>query len=117
MRVHLRSGDVGMSQNGLDGAEVSAVADHVGGATVAQHVRTRLPVGLRLAHDAPHSLARKSRSGTIEKDQRRSSQKSGTTCGSGWRGSGWRCWTVEQRTSIAQIAFERIARGNSEGND
>jgi hypothetical protein len=46
MRVHLGSRNVGVSQNGLDGPEVSTIADHVSGATVAQHVRTRLPVRL-----------------------------------------------------------------------
>src|SRR5690242_16086084 len=57
MGVNLGRGDVGVPQNRLHSAQVGAVPDHVCGATVAQHVWTRLLIGLRFAHDAPHSLA------------------------------------------------------------
>ena len=38
--VHLRSGNIGMAQNGLRGTQISAILYHVGRTTVAQHVRT-----------------------------------------------------------------------------
>lgn len=38
--VDLGSGYVGVTQYGLYGAQVSAIINHMRGATVAQHVRT-----------------------------------------------------------------------------
>ena len=38
MRIHLRGRNVGMAENGLHGAQVGPVFDHVRGAAVAQHV-------------------------------------------------------------------------------
>ena len=39
MRVDLRGGDVGVAKQKLDAAQIGAVFDHVGGATVSQLVR------------------------------------------------------------------------------
>ncbi len=40
MRIHLRGGNIGMTQNQLHAAQVGAVLHHVRGATVAQPMRT-----------------------------------------------------------------------------
>src|SRR5262249_9148885 len=58
--VHLRGGNIGMSQNRLNSPQVSSVAHHVGRATVAKHMRARLAIDLRLADDPPHALASQS---------------------------------------------------------
>lgn len=44
--IDLSGGYIGVSQNGLNRSEIGAVADHVRGTTVAEHVRTRLAVQL-----------------------------------------------------------------------
>ena len=46
VRINLRGRNIGMPKDGLNCAQVCAVLDHVRGATVTQHVRTRF---------APHS--------------------------------------------------------------
>src|SRR5437016_14660026 len=39
VRVNLRSRNISVAQDGLDGSEICAVLHHVCGATVAQHMR------------------------------------------------------------------------------
>src|SRR5689334_17263580 len=64
--IDLRCRDIGVPQNGLDGTQVGAIADHVCGATMAQAVRRRCAATLavvgglaRVLHDLPDSLPRK----------------------------------------------------------
>jgi hypothetical protein len=45
VRINLRRGNIGVPKNGLHSAQVGAVLDHVGGATVPQHVRTGMAAG------------------------------------------------------------------------
>ena len=74
MRIHLRSRDIGMSEDRLDRPQIGSLAHHVGGATVAQHVRTRLAVELRLPNNPPDALATEAGSTSIDENKRRAAQ-------------------------------------------
>src|SRR5215469_15959205 len=41
MRVHLRRGNIGMTKNRLNRAQVGAIFHHMGGATMTKHMRAR----------------------------------------------------------------------------
>ena len=56
--IHLRGRDIGVPQQGLHGPQIGSVLHHMGGATVAQHVRAG--AGIQLLHQAPHPLPGKS---------------------------------------------------------
>src|ERR1043166_9671192 len=73
VRVDLRGRDVGVSENGLDGAEIGAPLDHVGGATMAQHVRAGAAsgAGSGAMRDLPDPLARNPLGATRDEQQRR----------------------------------------------
>ena len=61
MGVNLRGRNICVAENGLHGAQVSAVFYHVRGATVAQHVRAGMASRTcgRESNNLPHTLARK----------------------------------------------------------
>ena len=40
VRVNLGCGDVGVAKEGLDGADIGAIDEEIGGETVAQHMRS-----------------------------------------------------------------------------
>src|SRR5678815_370026 len=45
MRVHLGSGNIGVAQDDLYGAQIGAIFDHVRGTTMPQHVRAGIASG------------------------------------------------------------------------
>ncbi len=59
VRVDLRGRNIGMAEDRLHRAQVGAVFHHVGGATVAQHVRTGIASRTRgsRANHLPDALA------------------------------------------------------------
>src|SRR5690348_16103594 len=74
MRIDLRSGDVGVTENRLDGTQVGAIADHVRRTTVAQAVRRSCTVTFALVgkfagtlHNLPDSLPGKRGATGIDK--------------------------------------------------
>src|SRR5208337_991304 len=73
MRVHLRGRDVGVAEDGLYRAQVSAILHHVRGATVPQHVRAGMTGRLRrsVIHHLPDALAGDGLRPTRDKQKRR----------------------------------------------
>ena len=58
VRIHLRGRNIGVSKDRLYGSQVGAIFYHVGGATVAQHMRTCIATGADGSgtHHLPDSL-------------------------------------------------------------
>src|SRR5262249_29466151 len=96
--VHLCCSNIGVSQDRLNGTQVSAVSDHVRRATVAKHVRTGLPIELGFADDPPHALACEASSIPVHEHQRRPPQ------------------STKLRTRVAQVHLQPIPRRNPEGD-
>ena len=101
--VDLRGGDVGVAEQALDTAQVGAVLHHVGGATVAQHVRAGLAdvaTGAGgAAHHLPHPLAGERASAHAE--EQRPLHASAGECG----------------TAALDILVERLNRAAAERDD
>ena len=73
VRIDLSRRNIGVAEDCLHGAQISAVLYHVRGATVAQHMRTNVPAGAlsRCADHLPDTLARQLATPSADKEQRR----------------------------------------------
>ena len=71
--VDLCRRNVGMSEDGLDGAQIGAILDHVGRARVAQHVRTSVASGGKtgFADQLPEALTGQAAASRAQKQKRR----------------------------------------------
>src|ERR1700758_2402762 len=77
MRVHLRRRNIRMAQNGLYGAQVSAIFYHVSGAGVPQHVRRGMPPGghRSLSYHLPDALPGQLAAAICNKQERRTGER------------------------------------------
>jgi len=101
--VDLGGGDVGVAEEELDGAQVCAVLDHVGGATVAQGVRAGAAVAA--FDEDPEGLAGEWHPAQGEK-------KLGAVCGVGLGAD-----AGEVRPAFAEIDVEGFDGFVAEGDD
>ena len=74
MGINLRGRNVGVAEDRLNGSQVGAVFYHVGGTTVAQHVRTGVASSARRcdSYHLPDSLAGKLLRTSRDEQERRS---------------------------------------------
>src|SRR5437588_11076465 len=72
MGVNLRGGNVRVAKDSLHGAQVSAVAHHVSGTTVTQHMRASVASGgRRRVYQLPDAIPCQSATATSKKQRRR----------------------------------------------
>ena len=101
VRVNLRGRNIGVAEDGLHRAQVGAVLHHVGGATVAQHVRAGMTRRLRrrVVHHLPHPLPRDRPCPARDEQERR------------------RLLRRQHRTRMLQILLHNLLRSMTQRND